>query len=468
MNKATVLKNIYAVKNLDSLNPGELFSFIQLLRNIQSSPGGPYGIGHVNGSELLGLNIHIKKLFANQGKDLPQIDKFLINSKKAKDIDGLNNNTNNSSPNPLPAPIPLAIQQTVYQQFDDWLSDLPTNIRKTINTILIPTKNIDRAGEITLLNYHFITAASQNTQQNVQQSLRQNFQQSLQQNNYVNLGLANLLAWVGYGLIDNLIDEPHKYSADQLLIPAQLCLSQASQIYNSYAPGLQIAPRLFCEVNLAINQELQLRAAFAESLKAMPNQALLNRLLTKTKALLSAKSIAHGIGPLLFTEQFLPDATHPVEIGLRAYCAARQLNDDLHDWTEDYINGQPTYSLMRIIKDHAQASLPSLVITPSLTNTPDSSNLTNTPNPPGTVQNHFDLNDLKTTFWHESLSSLLQTQQRFVHKSRSSLLKVLNPSVAADFFSITVDPIENTLDRAKKSINYEHDFLNYFRLSKGK
>ncbi len=195
--------------------------------------------------------------------------------------------------------------------------------KTTHATISLLTKMLakDPENQITLLPYFFSqTLASK-------KSLSQKFLQTL--------GEANLYGWLAYTIYDNILDHD---SGPELLPIANTCLRELVTIYTEILPpdGLQFFQDL-------INKMEQANAWEDIHNKITKVKITKRNILEYPNNLLSDKSLPHAFGPISILLKIgynldTPEIQHIVSF-FKNYLAARQLNDDAHDWQEDLNKG---------------------------------------------------------------------------------------------------------------------------------
>lgn len=410
MKNKDLFEAIMSVKDLGTLGPGELLSYTQFLRAISASPSGPFGIGMFNGSDLYRLNQHVVDLYGVYSKKLPGASQFI--------------HTNPHPDTPLPPnkKSPALVRDTLHladamnyskkchKSAEEWAETLPFSLRRITKAMLRKIAYVDAAGEISLLAYHF------------QESLQRDGEQVIKPL-APTFGVANILTWVAYTLYDNVADD-NPDTPGIYIAAANLCARKARQLYRALSPYSLLPERLFNESDEAIGIEV--------SLRGHARQLHVHR----HKQLLSAKSIAHCIGPLLIVEKELPVAVSSAERGLRLYCAARQLNDDLHDWQDDYNKGQHQYVTARIQQDLRKAST--------------------------SLQGNTE--DMRMIFWQKTLDDLLHEQERMLRRARQLLTRG-SLKAHSSFVELTLAPIQQSLNEARRQNKFEKEFMVHFAVN---
>ncbi len=147
----------------------------------------------------------------------------------------------------------------------------------------------------------------------------------------INLGLANLLGWIGYTIQDDAMDE----SENTGLIPlANICIRESLRLFQQHTPPYagEYVRKILTRIDSANAQELALR-----------NPSTLKRFRALSDDILAWKSSGHALGPLIILIHLDHGPTSPIfkaaESFFRHYLIARQMNDDAHDWQKDLGHG---------------------------------------------------------------------------------------------------------------------------------
>lgn len=309
-----ILKRITAIKSLDELSAAELANFIKLLITYEEEPGGPYSFDKSDNPAL--LNDCIYRLFAAKGKLLNP--KMLIGSLESSPVTIVSKHEEDTRP--------------LYEQVHKTLKQFRNN--DAIN-ILNKIEETDSLGEISKLTSIFYD------------SLKKELSTPLQisPETIKHYSLANIYTWLAYSLVDKVLDTEYGPSLLPIISTVQ------RQIFNEYLQSgvdLDITEKLFMKVDSANIKELELRKRMAvDSLKK--KVIIHGNDFSESEKLMSEKSIAHALGPInlsgLISKKFEPK----IERAMSLYCSSRQLNDDLHDWLEDFSNGQPTFVIGQLL-----------------------------------------------------------------------------------------------------------------------
>ncbi|MFZ1300988.1 MAG: hypothetical protein WAQ27_00175 [Candidatus Microsaccharimonas sp.] len=320
-----------ATKLLEAGNvlPDELLVQLvdQLIKNEQST-GGPYS---TSASPNLLLNARILKLFILLDTPLPNVEAYI-----QSEISATSNNL-------------TARLQTVLTEIDslknrkkepvvpsDWHAQLTKFSQEQskevqVDSIAIVKKviKIDKKGEISQLAASFRNSFPQF--------------QSFADNTAEILGQANLMVWVAYSMYDAIIDSD---ASGTIVSTANIYQRRALQLF--YSAGIKQS--VFLDY-LSQQDAANAWEAYHCRFVASANEITIN-LLPAEKAmtqLLSKRAVAHIIGPLCIA---MSDniSFALFEKALTHYCIARQLNDDLHDWVEDFNAGIMSFVVARLLR----------------------------------------------------------------------------------------------------------------------
>jgi len=222
--------------------------------------------------------------------------------------------------------------------FQSFLDTLTTDVRRPVSEVGNKIIRVDQSGEITKLSYLF------------QNSF--NWRKGFNKNNLELLGQANFMIWTAYSIYDGIIDNdmnPGNVPA------ANICQRKALEIYKNIPINFNFVLSYLTKVDNANFWETT-HCRFNQTTEEVnilhiPHERELEKLL-------SDRAIAHVIGPLCiaFENRLSTDNFKLIEMALTYYCIARQLNDDIHDWVEDFNEGRITFVVARLLKS-AKAKL---------------------------------------------------------------------------------------------------------------
>lgn len=403
-----ILKKIISIKSLDELSAFELAEVIKFLISHEVKPGGPYVFQRTYDNVF--INNHIYNLFAEKGKELNP-------SMISTPIHTVSEFKTNSTIGIL--------QNTKY--YDAILNDirpqLNAEIYGLIENIVQKVKKSDKNGEISELSTVFYNSLKKINQHNFKLSSKLSREYSL----------ANTYTWVTYSLIDDLLDVNYKSSIIPLIMILQ---RKITYHYMNAGVDIQLTESLFNEVDMANMRELDLRSLVNVNVnKDLVSIYSLN--FEKIDYLMSQKSIAHAIGPIRITSSINDLFLNDVERAMHLYCSSRQLNDDLHDWVDDFSAGQITYVVSLLLK----ASKVSI----------------------GNYTYQGLLNEMKEAYWNDILVFCCEKIKNDINDA-IALLEKNTLKKDSDFISYFLKPISESAQQALDKHNFEKDFLESMSL----
>lgn len=171
---------------------------------------------------------------------------------------------------------------------------------------------------------------------------------------FKNLSLATLYGWTAYTIYDDFLDSE---GDPQFLSVANSSLRDSLKHFYQALPGNKVFQALvdstFDTIDSANAWELE------HCRMAVTGQAItIGKLPHYTKTLdLANRSLGHILAPIgvLAAQGITPDdpRARQITLALRHYIAARQINDDLHDWQQDLRGGIITCVIARLLQESA-------------------------------------------------------------------------------------------------------------------
>lgn len=156
---------------------------------------------------------------------------------------------------------------------------------------------------------------------------------------HIKLGAANLFGWIAFHLYDNCYEEN---SPSIELSLANICLRSATTLYCQVSETLKIKPSLVLQTLDSIDEAHAKEVADTIELR----QSLLNheRWTGMTVRHIAERSFGHCLGPLLICHSLEPNLGLLGQIKklFNHYLTARQMCDDLHDWSKDFMSHRVT------------------------------------------------------------------------------------------------------------------------------
>ncbi len=196
----------------------------------------------------------------------------------------------------------------------------------------------DTSKQIVLLPYYFARFLKADTKVITEELL-------------VSLGTANLLGWLAYTIYDDFLDGAGQ---PQLLPLANIALREVSRIFGAILPETNFAEysrKVLDEIEAANHWEVTHYRIEKNSQSKHPPD--FNDL-----SVLAKKSFGHALGPIavMYALGRKKKEIEYLEDFFRHYLIARQLNDDTHDWEEDYNRGHVTMVTADLMKRSQNAS----------------------------------------------------------------------------------------------------------------
>jgi hypothetical protein len=223
------------------------------------------------------------------------------------------------------------IYNTVHAKAVMRFLELAPDLKKQGLSILQKITELDKDKQIVLLADSFRTSLEENTQK-------------IEDDFVTELGLANLYGWIAYAIYDDFIDgegKPH------MLPVANLCLRESCTIFKTILPEktgfANLSSKIFDKIDMANSFEMAHCRTPYTKLPIYTNYSQL-----------ANRSLGHALGPiaLLFKLGYTENSkevTYLTEF-FKHYLIARQLNDDAHDWKEDFARGQLSPVVVHIIR----------------------------------------------------------------------------------------------------------------------
>lgn len=175
------------------------------------------------------------------------------------------------------------------------------------------------------------------------------------------LGLANLYGWIGYTVLDTIMDDEF----DKHVLPFSMyCIRQLVSIYREVLPGT-----LYTTIEDILNQtDLAYMHEYSARLVLNDNGIALGTLAPRHTIPTYQKSLAHALPVLaiLLLEGHAPDgdALMRMRTFFEQYLHIRQYSDDAHDLIEDLTAGQLTHVLYDVLTEYKKAYPHAVTINP--------------------------------------------------------------------------------------------------------
>lgn len=175
---------------------------------------------------------------------------------------------------------------------------------------------------------------------------------TLTEQQHTKLGLASLFGWIAYTIYDDFLDgegQPAKLPVANIAMRASVDYFRAA--LPAHKEFVRHVSKAFCKMDEANAWEVR-HCRFG-----MCNQAIVIGELPKygRRTILAARSFAHALAPmavLWHSGQTSKTASqHHMKAAFTHYLIARQLSDDLHDWSDDIKTGQVSFVVAAILRD---------------------------------------------------------------------------------------------------------------------
>lgn len=238
-------------------------------------------------------------------------------------------------------------------------SRLGKELKDQTEKILMMVLKMDAKHKITLLPYFFKSALGKNGS---------SFSDKL----IISLGVANTYGWMAYTIYDNFWDEE---GDPKTLSVANIALRELTGIFHNILPNNSQFHELFNTIMDDTEWSNTWEANYCRIKISNKSIDLQNIRLPHLEnyEMLARKSLGHGLGPLamLFFLGYKKDSSEVKNVlcFFKHYLIARQLNDDAHDWEQDFKSGHinpvcailiRTY-MMKIKKSKRSFSLTKLI-----------------------------------------------------------------------------------------------------------
>lgn len=282
---------------------------------------------------------------------------------------------------PTPTQEPVADQRHMARlaEVEAELQHAPVELHPLALAILKDIKRLDTTKEIVLIPYFFADHFPQLNSSLVSLASR-----------------ANIYCWMAYILYDRLLDGDETPPESLPLMAFAMRRSQA--LYSQIAPSaraLRLAHDTFDTMDSTNAWEVRhtrfTRQGSAIKITALPRYGL--------RHYLADRSLGHILGPQLLALHLAasPAQHRALQQGLQHFLIARQLHDDIHDWSEDLHSGQASFVVTHLLRKIRVK--------------------------PGVYQVEALAAKMRTEFWRHSLSDLTSLTIKHASLSKEALLK---------------------------------------------
>lgn len=224
------------------------------------------------------------------------------------------------------------VTRAALQLFEPYSEPLRSSVMTVVNRVCSADKNF----EITLLPYFFARALDPPSR--------------FPNAHYTMLGLASVCTWVAYTIYDDFIDNE---GVPAELPVANLAMRASLSCFRTVLPHDDRFQHYVCTVFAKMDEanawEID-NCRFA----VRKRKVIIGDLPRYGKrTVLAARTFAHALAPMAILARYLSMDSRQwchVETAFRHYLIARQLNDDMHDWTKDIRAGQASYVVTAILR----------------------------------------------------------------------------------------------------------------------
>jgi hypothetical protein len=303
----------------------------------------------------------------------------------------------------------------------DDLQTLPADLRGLALTLLDDIRRLDKTHEIVLISYFFADHFPH-----------------LKPTLAATLAHANIYCWVAYILYDRLLDGD-KTPPESLPLLA-FAMRRSHQLYRQ-AVSLPTAQKLVDEAftTMDITNAWEVRhARFTKQGRAIEIKKLPSY---RSHLPLANRSLGHILGPLLLSLELSATRSQfqALQQGLHHFLIARQLQDDIHDWTQDIQNGQASAVVVHLLRR--------LGIQPGLHDTDQL------------------IAAMQQEFWQRSLGEITTLIARHTAKSKKAFLKSNLVENSSGLIALVESLHAATLKIAEEQRKYR-SFLSEFSADK--
>lgn len=298
------------------ISGGLLARVTKFLINLEIKPGGPYSEDKENIDQA--LNTEIALFLHSQGVYLPSLKPFARKIPKEREYS--------------------KIFDHIHALAEKSLKPLPKYFQEIIQPKITSLIQSDQDKQILLLAYFFKLSLG-------------NSGAKITPDTVYKLGLANLFLWLSYSIYDDLIDNDDNLSS--LPIANWAAREFSLNFYQQKtSPEYQL---LFKKIMTKMDYS-QIWESHYGRFSQTTNLTFSSKIENYQKPqALSAKSLAHCLGPMLILDQLKlkPNSGHGQNVlsFFKYYLSVRQLQDDIHDFESDYQKGIITSANIRIIKN---------------------------------------------------------------------------------------------------------------------
>ncbi len=248
----------------------------------------------------------------------------------------------------------------------------------------------------------------------------------------VSLCTANVYGWIAYTIYDDMVDREGEV---ELLPIANICLREMCTIFLS-SPSSKYVQKILDTLESATVWEMvhcrNVKDA-AVSLPVYPHGLFL-----------ADRSLGHMLGciHILFLLGYDQKSieVQSIENFFRYYLAARQLEDELHDWKEDLMQGQLNYVSTTLISEYKIQNYTILkdILSPEF------------------------LRDLEEFFWRNTMPPLVRLVLNLVENAQKHLFSISHISSFSYLFDLCKE-VERSSQKTLEEQKHTIEFFSFFQ-----
>ncbi len=242
---------------------------------------------------------------------------------------------------------------------------------------------------------------------------------------YTRLGLANLYGWLAYTIYDDFIDEA---GSPPLLPVANWAMRQSLGYFQKALPKHYAFQERVSQTFTVIDEANAWEIAHCRSPDPLPDYKKLSKL--------AERSLGHGLTPLAILIEvgysLNSQEVIAVQQAMHHYLIARQLDDDAHDWQEDFAKNHISYVVaqIRLGLGHRQPTLP----------------------------------QMQQEFWHQTLPKICSTIQDNLQLARAELTSC-SALPADNYLTSLLDGIEASV---QSTLTKQTEAITFLKAYRGK
>lgn len=294
------------------------------------------------------------------------------------------------------------------------------DIKKQLTVLINEVQASDKAFEISLFPYLF--------------SLQ--LKNHLDRSQLITFGKANVCLWASYTIYDDFLDQEGRA---EMLPLANIAMRRSLSYYREFSSkpkDIALVEDAYLQMDRANTWELQYARAKIKggniTLTALPDY--------KDLAVLAQRAQAHILGPLLIYRcslAYSEDEEARLMNALNLYLIAKQIEDDIHDWLEDFNRGHLSW-VVKFLHSRLKVSA-------------------------GAHEMKTLEGQMKKYFWKQGCLEILNIQREYITKSEAAFrsIKQLDASVGIKAF---LDKLRKSNRQSKEKYHTHHAFLKHLRI----